>query len=131
MSLPVTPGRTYYVNVGAGGAGDVGSGKGEDGGATTVTDAFGTQLTFAGGGAGGDKNATIGAAGGAPDPAAGLQRAGNRGKISTGVGNYQGGAVVAGSVAPPYFMDGGSGNNGRGSGGPGGKGGNGYAILTW
>lgn len=129
--VPVTPGQTYHIAVGTGGKGDTGAGSG-NGGDTQVSDAFNTVLTYAGGGTGGVKGSPTPAPGGVPDPNAGIQRNGANGQVSITVSkNYKGGPAIAGSVAAPYFMDGGAGSNSRSLTGPGGDGGSGYAVLTW
>ena len=128
--ISVLPGQTYLIVVGAGGAGDTGSGSGASGGATQITDSLGNVLLSAGGGAGGSKVPDTGGAGGIPDPTAGVQRNGHNGGTSQGIGGNLGGPAITGSVQLPYFMDGGAGAGYR-SIGPGGDGGNGYAIISW
>jgi hypothetical protein len=128
--VKVVRGQTYYINVGAGGAGDSGSGVGSPGEATQITDSSGTVLMSAGGGSGGSKNPDTGGAGGIPDPTAGVQRNGKQGGKSNGIGGNLGGAAILGSVGLPYFMDGGAGAGYRST-GNGGDGGSGYAIIFW
>jgi hypothetical protein len=128
--VSVLPGQTYFIVVGAGGAGDSGSGAGAAGGATQITDSAGNIVLSAGGGAGGSKVPDTGGPGGIPDPEAGIQRTGHNGGKSQGIGGNLGGAAVTGSIELPYFMGGGAGASYR-SIGPGGDGGNGYAIISW
>jgi hypothetical protein len=128
--LRVSPGQTYLINVGAGGAGDSGSGFGAPGAPTQVTDSVGNVLLSAGGGGGGSKNPDTGGAGGVPDPNAGVQRIGHNGGKSFGIEGNLGGTAIWGSVQLPYFMDGGPGAGYRST-GNGGDGGPGYAIVSW
>jgi hypothetical protein len=128
--LTVVPGQTYLITVGAGGAGDTGSGSGSAGGTTEITDVSGTRLLFAGGGGGATKIPDTAGAAGVPDPSAGIKRPGHKGSKSHGISGNQGGASVQGSVEAPYFIGGGAGGNSRGT-APGQDGGDGYAILFW
>jgi hypothetical protein len=128
--VPVVPGQTYYIQVGAGGAGDTGGGAGSPGQATQITDSSSAVLTYAGGGGGGSKITNTGGPGGIPASAAGVKRTGRPGGVSTGVGGNLGGAAIQGSIEDPYFMDGGAGASYRST-AAGGAGGTGYAIISW
>ena len=128
--LTVVPGQTYYIQVGAGGAGDTGSGMGAAGQPTQIVDSSSAVLMYAGGGGGASKITNTGGPGGLPHPSAGVKRNGRAGGVSTGVGGNMGGTAIVGTIERPYSMDGGAGASYR-SVGAGSAGGPGYAIITW
>lgn len=147
--IPVTPGETYNIIVGNGGAGGSGGtasavgAPGIDGANSEVSSAGGIVLISAGGGAGGNSAAyATGAPGGSANPLAMISRVGKAGgmrdifSFSTGVGGSE-------AVPPPLpgVSTGKGGNGGRGgfatltfpmsNGESGATGASGYVLIVW
>jgi hypothetical protein len=141
--ISVTPGATYHIVIGSGGAEGTGNAEapGVVGADTEIRDASGALLLAATGGSGGDTTRyPTGAPGGSANLLAMISRAGVNGATS---GN--GGSAVVPQILPGVKL-GTGGNGGRGGGnvlnpicfcpafvaaGPGSPGAPGYALIVW
>lgn len=130
--VPLVPGETVTVTIGAGGAGGTAGSNGSAGGTTSFACTAGTFSVLGGSGAASTNNS---GAGGGPRGAAVVTATGGAGSLGTaespchfggsagGAGNTSGNNGGGGGGAPGYLVGGGSGiGNGSGGGGGGGGG---------